>query len=237
MSRSVVLRGAARCPQCQIAPRWCICAGARTVALPFAVDVLMHHGEARKPTSTGNLLGRVVPASRRIIYHNQRLPRRENVCLANHTTWILHPRGDALTDVLAQARANASGAFDFAKLQVLLIDGTWAQANDMLRHVDGWGQKISLPATALAGENESRYWLRTQHRAGHFSTLEALMCLLDALGFAKEYAALRLQFELHVYACLLARGQKAKAAEFIVNSPIKKELPHLVEQLRTGNFV
>jgi len=197
----------------------------------------MHHGEARKPTSTGNLIGRVVPAARRIIYHNQRLPRREDVVMRpektgrERTTWILHPRGDALADVLAQARANAPAApvapavFDFANLQVLLIDGTWAQANDMLRHVDGWGQKISLPATALPGENGSRYWLRTQHHPSHFSTIEALMALLNALGFASESAALRLQFELHVYACLLARGQKAKAAEFLVNSPLEKEFP------------
>ena len=228
MSRSVVFRGAARCPQCQISPRWCICAGARTVALPFAVDVLMHHGEAHKPTSTGNLIRRVVPASRQIIYHNQRLPRREDVCLENRATWILHPRGDALGDVLA----NDASLFDFSRLQVLLIDGTWAQANDMLRHVDGWGRKVSLPATALAGG--SRYWLRAQHHAGHFSTVEALMGLLNALGFAKERAELRLQFELHVYACLLARGQKAGAAAFLVNSPLEEALPGLVARLRAG---
>jgi len=232
MARSVVFRGTARCPQCQIAPRWCICAGARTVALPFAVDVLMHHGEAHKPTSTGNLIGRVVPASRRIIYHNQRLPRREDVCLEKEgrVTWILHPRGDALDEVMRDKRIAASLAP--ADLQVLLIDGTWTQANDMLRHVDGWGQKVSLPASALSGE--SRYWLRSQHQAGHFSTIEALMGLLKILGFTKEYDAVRLQFELHVYACLLARGQKAKAEKFIVNSPLNKELPHLVECLRMG---
>jgi len=231
MSRSVVLRGAARCPQCQIAPRWCICAGARTVALPFAVGVLMHHGEARKPTSTGNLIQRVVPAARRIMYHNQQLPRREDVCLENQTSWILHPRGDALDEVLAHRN------LDFPNLQVLLIDGTWAQANDMLRHIDGWGRKISLPAAAFPSEIKSRYWLRSQHHPAHFSTIEALIALLHALGFAKESTALRLQFELHVYACLLARGQKAKAAEFLVNSPLEKELPHLVERLRTGAFV
>ena len=237
MSRSVVFRGAARCPRCQVAPRWCVCAGARTVALPFAVGVLMHHGEAHKPTSTGNLIGRVVPASRRIIYHNQRLPRREEVraenC-TNCTTWILHPRGEPLDEIMRGAGADVSALL--ANLQVLLIDGTWAQANDMLRHVDGWGRKVSLPASALAdaSQSESRYWLRSQHQAGHFSTIEALMGLLNALGFAKESAGLRLQFELHVYACLLARGQKARAAEFLAGSPLREELPDLVGRLRTG---
>jgi len=226
MARSVVFRGAARCPQCQIAPRWCICAAARTVALPFALDILMHNGEARKPTSTGNLIRRVVPASRRIIYHNQRPPRREDVCMENRTTWILHPRGDPLDEVLALARksppaspAVPAPSVDFANLQVILIDGTWAQSTDMLRHVDRWGQKISLPATAFP--SGSRYWLRLQHHPGHFSTIEALMALLKLIGLPGEHDALRLQFELHVYACLLARGQKKEAAEFLVESPFE----------------
>ena len=247
MARSVVFRGTTRCPQCQIAPRWCICAGARTVALPFAVDVLMHHGEAHKPTSTGNLIGRVVPASRRIIYHNQRLPRRGDVCLektggaesAMRAMWILHPRGEPLDEIMRDAGADVPAVP--ADLQVLLIDGTWSQANDMLRHVDGWGRKVSLPASALdasqgAAQGGSRYWLRSQHQAGHFSTIEALIGLLNALGFAKESAELRLQFELHVYACLLARGQKDEAAKFLVNSPLRKELPDLIERLRTGRM-
>jgi len=60
------------------------------------------------------------------------------------------------------------------------------------------------------------------------------MGLLGALGFAGERAALRLQFELHVYACLLARGQKARAAEFLAGSPLGEELPGLVARLRAG---
>lgn len=216
-----------------MAPRWCICAGARAVGLPFAVDVLMHNGEAWKPSSTGNLVCRVVPGARRHIYHNQRPPGREAVCpdAPGRATWILHPRGDALADVLSDGDGSG-GPLALGNLQVVLIDGTWAQATDMLRHVDGWGRKVSLPPSVLHGE--SRYWLREQHHAAHFSTVEALMLLLDALGCAREHAELRLQFELHVFAGLLARGRKAEAEEYLADSPLAGAMPELVEKLRHG---
>lgn len=240
-ARSVVFRGTPRCPHCLIAPRWCICEGARQVALPFGIDVLMHNSEAHKPTSTGNLIRRIVTGARQIDYHNQRLPRREDAYPASATDacstsfansgphlWILHPRGNPLEDVL---RDQPPGGNGFENLRVLLIDGTWAQANDMLRHVDDWGRKVSLPPSALRGE--SRYWLRSQHHPGHFSTIEALMGLLDALGCKREHDALRVQFELHVYACLLARGQKTRANAFFCNSPIAEKMPELIAKLNT----
>lgn len=238
MARSVVLRGVPRCPHCQIAPRWCVCEGARAVALPFALDVLMHNGEVWKPTSTGNLIRRVVPASRRIVWHNQCLPRREDV-VGNggaDALWILHPRGEALEDVLRDGldglEQPQAGAGVLKNLQVLLIDGTWSQSNEMLRHVDGWGRKVRLPVSALRGE--SRYWLRAQHSAGHFSTIEALIALLNALGCANESDTIRGQFEMHVYASLLARGHKTRAAQFLAGSPIGASMPGLVRKLQPG---
>jgi DTW domain-containing protein YfiP len=221
-----------------MAPRWCICAGARAVRLPFAVDVLMHNGEAWKPSGTGNLIRRIVTGARRHMYHNQIPPRREDVYPAasgdggaGRTTWILHPRGDALADVVRDGDSHG-GPLALENLQVLLIDGTWAQATDMLRHAGGWGRKVSLPASALPGG--SRYWLRAQHHPAHFSTIEALMGLLNALGCGRECVALREQFELHVYASLLARGHKTRAGQFLADSPIKNSMPGLVQTLQTG---
>jgi hypothetical protein len=42
---------------------------------------------------------------------------------------------------------------------------------------------------------------------------------------------LRLQFELHVYANLRARGRKEAAAKFLAGSPVAAALPDLIEQL------
>ena len=96
----------------------------------------------------------------------------------------------------------------------------------MMRAVEPWGRRVALPMTG-----ESRYWLRSQAGEGKFCTVEALMFLLAALGVEKAHAQLRLQFELHVYAGLCARGAKARAAEYLAGSPVRTSLPGLVEEL------
>lgn len=215
MARSVVLNGGPRCERCQIGHRWCICDGFRAVELPLLVDVLMHHHETLRPTSTGHLINRVVPASGHHIYRPERAIDREAIARPGKTLWILHPLGEPLP----------SGPVP-TDLQVLLIDGSWVQSAAMMREVDGWGQRVSLPMTGA-----SRYWLRAQQGDGMFSTVEALLFLLAALGLNAEHAALQLQFELRVYAGLCARGKKADAAKFLVDSPVREAFPELLKKL------
>lgn len=216
MARSVVLKKSPRCESCQLPPRWCVCAGFQPVDCPVQVDVLMHHMEAWRPSSTGNLICRVIPDARRHLYRRERILDAEAIRRPGKTLWILHPLGEPIETVAAAP----------SDLQVLLLDGTWRQSGEMMRCVEPWGRRVSLPMTG-----ESRYWLRTQAGEGKFSTVEALMFLLAALGLEKAQAALRLQFELHVYAGLSARGAKARAAEYLASSPVRVALPSLVQEL------
>jgi hypothetical protein len=96
----------------------------------------------------------------------------------------------------------------------------------MLQAVEGWGQRISLPMTG-----PSRYRLRGQQGEGMYSTIEALLFLLANLGLPRAEAQLRLQFELHVYAGLRARGAKAAALEYLAGSPVREAFPELISQL------
>ncbi len=215
MARSVVLNHSPRCPRCQLPPRWCICEGIRPVDCPVKVDVLMHHMEQWRPSSTGHLIRRFVPTSTVHVYRRERGLERSEIVDPAKTLWVLHPLGEPPpTDTPP------------AGLQVLLLDGTWRQAGDMMRAVEGWGRRVSLPMTG-----ESRYWLRTQAGEGKFCTAEALVFLLQVLGLAKEHAALKLQFELHVYAGLCSRGAKALAAEYLADSPVRAAFPELLEKL------
>lgn len=214
MARSVVLNQSPRCGRCQLPPRWCICAGFRAVDCPVKVDVLMHHMEAWRPSSTGHLISRVIPTANLHLYRRERPLDPAAILAPGRTLWILHPLGEPLP--AAEAPAD---------LQVLLLDGTWRQAGEMMRAVEPWGRKVALPMTG-----ESRYWLRTQAGAGKFCTIEALLFLLAALGLEKEHAQLRLQFELHVYAGLCARGAKAKAAEYLAGSPVRAAMPALLDE-------
>lgn len=215
MARNVVHNRTPRCARCRFLPRWCICAGLRMVESPLAVDVLMHHREFERPTSTGHLVHRVVAGSRLHLHRQEGAPPRETVALPGRELWILHPRGEAVP----------AGA-DPAGVQVLLIDGSWGEAARMTTHVTGWGRLVRLP---YAGG--SRNSLRRQEQPGKYATAESLIFLLAALGLRDAAAQLRLQFELHVYAGLRTRGARAQAEEFLATAGIGAAFPELLAEL------
>lgn len=214
MSRSVVQNQTPRCERCQLPPRWCTCAGFRPVACPLQVDVLIDSREYYRPTSTGRLINRVIPDSRGHLYRHDLPLIRADIARPDRTLWILHPMG-----------ASPPADVDPTSLQVLLLDGSWRESARMRQDVATWGRLVGLPMTG-----KSRYLLRSQQDTGKFSTIEALLFLLEALGLKKQQAELRLQFELHVYAGLRARGQKYAAAEYLADSPVREALPELVTE-------
>lgn len=175
----------------------------------------MHHREFWRPTSTGRLINRVIPASRQHLFRRESPPIRETVVLPGHTLWILHPRGEPLP-----VDATPAG------VQLLLLDGSWREAARMTQTVSAWGRLYRLPPAG-----DSRYGLREQSHEGKYSTVESLQFVLAALGLAEAAAQLRLQFELHVYAGLRARGAKAAAAKYLADSPIRAAFPALLLQL------
>ena len=215
MARSVVLAGTPRCERCQFSPRWCICAGFQSITCPLQVDVLIHHREFNRPTSTGRLITRVIPASRSHLFRRETPPDRAAIVSPDRTLWILHPRGEPLP-------ADAPPE----DLQVLLLDGSWREAARMSQEVGSWGRLVRLPDTG-----PGRYHLRTHTHEGKYSTAESLLIFLGAIGLTREAAQLRLQFELHVYAGLRTRGAKVKAEEFLATSPIRDAFPELLEQM------
>lgn len=199
--------------------RWCICAGLRTVESPVRVDVLMDRLEQYRPTSTGMLIQRIVPASRQHLFQRGTPPDRAAVRDPDRDLWVLHTRGEPMPP-----------AADPARVQVLLLDGSWQAVGVMLPQIEGWGRRIRLPVTA-----PSRYWLRDAKAEGRLSTLEALIVLHEQLGQRETAEALRLQFELHVFAGLLARGKRAEAERFLVDSPVRGSLPELAARLQGSN--
>jgi hypothetical protein len=213
--RSVVLKTSRRCPRCQLAPRWCVCAAHRDIACPLAIDVLIHHREQFRPSSTGRLINRVIPASRQHVWRRERRLTADDIRVAGRELWIVHPQGtDAPTDVPPE------------RVQLVLLDGSWRETAAMAQEVRGWGRTVRLPMLG-----RSRYWLRAQSEAGGFSTVEALLFLLQMFGLSEAHAALRAQFELHVYASLRARGHKAASEELLLDSPVLPQFAEVVAQL------
>ena len=192
-----------------------MCAAFQAIECPLEIDVLIHHREFMRPTSTGRLINRVIPASRRHLFRRETPPARETIVLPGKTLWILHPRGEPIP-----AAEPPSG------VQVLLLDASWPEAARMTQTVAPWGRLMRLPMMG-----PSRFRLREQQLTGNYSTIEALLFLLAGLGLTKEEAQLRLQFELHVYAGLRARGAKATALEYLATSPVREAFPELLQEL------
>lgn len=213
--RGVALNSAARCARCHLPLRWCICPAERTVACALAVDVVMHHRERYRPSSTGHLITRVMPAARCHPWRREQPVRAEQIRQPGRELWVLHPQGGPPP---AEFRAD--------QVQVVLLDGSWRETNVMMPAARGWGRAVNLPMTG-----ESRFWLRAQGDAGRFSTVEALLVLLRAFALTEAHEALRAQFELHVYAGLRARGQKALAETFLAASPARETFPDLIAAL------
>lgn len=176
----------------------------------------MHHMEMWRPSSTGHLIHRVVAGAGLHVYRRERPLEPAEILAPGRTLWILHPLGETLP-------VEAPPPED---LQVLLLDGTWRQSGDMARALERWGRRVALP---MAGE--SRFWLRSQAGENKFSTAEALLFLLAALGLNQAHEQFRLQFELHVYAGLRGRGSKDAAVEFLKESPLPEALPELLALL------
>lgn len=217
MSRSVVLNATARCPRCGLTSRWCICAAHADLHSPFELALLTHKRELFRSSSTGNLIARLFPDARRHTWHPEEPLRREQVVGQRREVWVLHPNGlPAPADVAPQ------------DVQVLMLDGSWSESAGMARTVTAWGRLVQLP---LAGT--SRFWLRAKQEGGRYSTAEALLFLLETFGLTAQHDALRVQFELHVYANLRARGNVDLAARFLETSVIAAALPDFLAQLHT----
>lgn len=213
--RSVVLQSSRRCERCQLPLRWCVCAGLRPIFCPLQVDVLMHHREMWRPSSTGHLINRVISGSRQHLWRRERRLTAAEVILPGRELWIMHPRGEP-----------APVAADPKSVQLLLIDGSWRETSAMAQEIGAWGRLVALPMSG-----ESRFWLRTQADGGRFSTAETLMFLFNLFDLDEAHTQLLKQFELHVYASLRARGSKEAATKFLEASPIRAEFPELLAQL------
>ena len=155
-----------------------------------------------------------MPEARRILYRRERRVSAAEIQRPDREIWIVHPHGQPVPSAVPE------------HVQVLLLDGSWSESSAMAREVTGWGRLVSLPMSG-----ESRYWLRAKQEGSRFSTVEALLFLLDLFRLDAASCALRLQFELHVYASLRARGKKQRAEEFLQTSPLRDALPEFLADL------
>lgn len=237
MARSVVLAGTGRCDGCRLPPRWCVCGALPTVDSSLAVDILIHRREQWRPSSTGALLARVLDNARLHVHRPDPCSRMSPVLPTTlfrpgHEGWVLHPQGDPIG-------AEATLASRSLPLEVVLLDGNWREAGEMLRLVNAAAataaregaepiRVVRLPASA-----PGRFWIREAPAPEQLSTAEACVAILDLLGEGAAAEQLRLHFELHVWATLRARGKVASAEAYLSESPLPAAIPATLAALET----
>lgn len=187
--------------------RWCACLGLAKADSPLAVDVLMHHRELSRPSSTGHLIERSVTGARCHLWRSERGLEVKDVNADGREVWVLHPAGRPMPE-----------AAEPQSVRIVLLDGSWNEAGKLARATVGWGRRVSLPMSG-----ESRFWLRSQQEGGRFSTAETLLFLYRAFGLERAWQSLNLAFELHVYASLRSRGRKELARLFLEDSVLRVE--------------
>jgi DTW domain-containing protein YfiP len=175
------------------------------------------------------LVARVVTGVRSHIYQRQSrffppLGFPEAARTPGRELWIMHPAGEPASPAPDTVDPSAASRDP----DILVLDGTWRQAGDMLRDVEGIGRRMRLPK---ADDEPSRFWLRDQAGPGQLSTAEAVMGVFALFHEDTAVHRLRLHFELHVYATLLARGKREMAERYLGNSPLLTEAPDALDRL------
>jgi len=237
MARSVVLAGAKRCEGCRLPPRWCLCGALPPVDTAVAVDILIHRREQWRPSSTGALLARSIRGARLHVHRPDPRSREAPALPAallrpDHTCWVLHPQGDSIADECPPAPSARP-------MQVVLLDGNWREAGEMLRLINAAagaaGREGSAPlrVVRLPEGAPGRFWIREAPAPGQRATAEACGAILGLLGETAAAERLRLHFELHVWATLRARGKVDRAGAYLAGSPLLAAAPALLAALAT----
>jgi DTW domain-containing protein len=199
------------------------------VETQLTVQVLIHRLEQGRPSSTGKLVTRAVAGAVCHIYERgnrffQATGFPTDALEPGRQLWVLHPSGEPLPEPAATQHPVLQ-----PPPTVLLLDGSWRQAGEMLASVHGRGRCVRLPATATS--EPSRYWLRDQAKPEQLCTAEALMGVFNAVGEPEAAQQLRLHFELHVYATLLVRGHRELAERYLGHSPLIVEAHDALDRL------
>ena len=237
MARSVVLAGAKRCEGCRLPPRWCLCGALAQVDTAVAVDILIHRREQWRPSSTGALLARSIRGARLHVHRPDPRCREAPMLPAallrpDHVCWVLHPQGDSITDECPPAPSAQPR-------QVVLLDGNWREAGEMLRLINaaagaaGREGSAALRVVRLPEGAPGRFWIREAPAPGQRATAEACGTILGLLGESAAAERLRLHFELHVWATLRARGKVDRARAYLAESPLLAAAPALLAALAT----
>lgn len=155
-----------RCSTCQLHLDDCLCAQLPSYAPDTRVILYVHALEVRRPSNTGRLVAKMLPATTRLV-HGSPEPARLIALPTEPPPLVLHPDGRPLEPA------------DGERSRCLLLpDGTWAQARRMLHRIPAL---LEHELVRLPPRPPSPWWLRRGPRSDHVCTLEAVARAIGVL--------------------------------------------------------
>lgn len=179
-----------RCARCFLPPPLCLCPDAPRLAVRTRLLVVRHHKEALKTTNTARLACLALEGSRMAGYGTPNVPF-DPAPLTEPGTWLLFPDGGTPAGGRPPPR------------QLVVLDGTWAQARRMVQRVP---ELRGLPRLALPPP-PPRTRLRTPPHPDGMSTLEAIAQAYRVLEGEHVAAPLEALHDLFVERVLTLRGR------------------------------
>ena len=163
-----------------------------TLSSTSSLTLLLHHGEADKPTNTGSLATRCLAGSNVVIVAEPGAAAAE-VAVTPRSV-LLFPSTDAVELTAAHG-----------PVHLVVPDGTWRQARKMRTRVGG---VADLPCVVLPKTTTSTtYRLRAERREGGMATLEAIAEAFRIVDGDATADAMLAVFRVMVDRTLWLRGQ------------------------------
>jgi len=181
-----------RCGRCFLPQALCLCEAIPQVQTKTRFTIVRHSNEDWKSTNTARLAALAMPQARLISYGDRDRSFREEA-LELEGACVLFPEGQGTERP------------PIAPQQVIVLDGTWAQARRMLQRIPALR---TLPRLALPPRSTRAIRrLRQAHAPHAMSTLEAIAGAVALLEGEESGRILDDLYVLFVHRVLQTRGE------------------------------
>lgn len=184
----------ARCPRCERPLNHCLCSLIPRLDNRTRVLLLQHPSEVGHALNTARLAALGLANAELLVGEDF-----SELDLSAWDAWLLFPGESAVA--LAELAAQPVD-----KPRLLVVpDGTWRKARKLL-HLNP--NLAALPRVVLPEGLTSRYRLRKAPAEGALSTIEAVVCALDALDAPQSHARLLRPFDALIEGQIAAMGEE-----------------------------
>lgn len=173
----------------------CICHHIPKLDLQTKLSLIIHHRELKRTTNTGRLATHALVNSKMYVRGKDKSPLElTSLICSDYETYVLFPSDDALDIETIRPKK---------PVHLIVADGNWRQASKVHKRQP---ELATITRVKIGDKNLSEHFLRREHFAEGFSTLEAIAIALgcfEGLSIREQLMAL---YQAKLEATLRGRG-------------------------------